>query len=171
MTISMLFSKQRIVQFVLIGSCGALLAAWAAEFVFGLPACILCLYQRYLYLTAIALLSMGAFAFEGRYLNYFLALVSLSLFACAVTAAYQVAVENSWVSLPNVCKEPEMPDSFEEMKQMITSKAHVACHEVVWSLFGLSIATYNAIYALILSMASFAGIFRNDRVKKKFARR
>lgn len=167
----MLFSKDRIIQILLIGSCGALIAAWTAEYVFGLPACILCLYQRYLYIIAIGSLAIGYFLFNGDHTNKALAISAVMLLACALTAGYQVAIENSWVMVPKLCKTPELPDSFEDMKQMITSKPHVACHEVVWSMFGLSIATYNFIFALILSIAGFAGIFMDEKNRKKFTRR
>jgi disulfide bond formation protein DsbB len=164
-------SKEAISQIVLLFCCGALVGAWVAEYVFGFQACVLCLYQRYLYIAAIIISSIGLFFLRGRFKDLFSVLTALVLLSNAGTAAYQVAIENKWVELPKLCAAPIVDESFEAFKAMITAKPHVSCDKVEWSLFDISMAGYNALLALMLSILSFIGVFANDHKKKKFTRR
>jgi disulfide bond formation protein DsbB len=164
-------SKEQVCQMVLVASCGALVGAWVAEYVFGFQACSLCLYQRYLYMAAIVVLAVNLFILSGRGQSSFLLATSIILLLCSVTAAYQVAIENKWVELPKVCQAPEAGDSFEDFKELITSKPHVSCDQVELSVFGISMAGYNSLLALLLSLFSLMGVFVNDKKKKKFTRR
>jgi len=152
-------------------SCAALVAAWVAQYVFGFEACILCLYQRYLYIAAIFLLAFSLYFMHGHFQSFFLVVTALVLLACAGTAAYQVAIENQWVPLPKICGTPLPTGSFEDFKNIISSRSYIACDKVEWSLFGISMAGYNFVLALVLSILSFIGVFCNGRAAKKFTRR
>lgn len=164
-------TKEQIAYLTLIILCAALVAAWISEYVFALVPCSLCFYQRYLYITAAGILSLYLFVLRGRHSNLFLLLTGLILLTCAGFAAYQVAIENHWVELPKSCKTYDPVNSLEELKTLITSKSAVACDKVQWSLFGLSMAGYNFLLALALSILCFSGIYARDKQKKKFARR
>lgn len=164
-------TKEFISRTVLVLSCAAITGAWISEYVFGFHACNLCLFQRYFYMAAIFVLSINMFLLSGKFKGFFLLITSVILLLCAATAGYQVAIENKWVELPKICAAPEAPDSFEEFKEMITLTPHVPCDKVEWSMFGVSMAGYNFIFALVLGLFSFAGVFVNDKKKKKFTRR
>lgn len=164
-------SKEQMTQVILLFSCAALVSAWAAQYVFGLEPCILCVYQRYLYTTAIFLLAFNLYFMSGRAQNLFLILTGLVLLTCAGVAAYQVAIENQWVPLPKICEASLLSGSFEDFKEAITSKPYVPCDKVAWSLFGISMAGYSLAYALFLGILSFMGVSCNGRASKKFTRR
>lgn len=164
-------SKEQTVSLLLGLSCLAILAAWVSEYVFGLQACNLCLYQRYIYLMVTLCLAAHLFLFARKFFNLFLILSALLLLLGASVAAYQVAVENHWVALPGSCKSQVKADSLEAFKQQVLSQAHVSCDKVQWSLFGVSMAGYNVFYSLFLSILALIGVFADDKRKKKFARR
>ena len=165
-------SKERMSQIILMLSCGALVCAWIAQYVFGFQACVLCLYQRYLYIVAIVLLAISLYFFGGRYPRLFLILTAFVLLACAGTAAYQVAIEQNWVPLPKICGGDSLPTgSFEDFQAAMLNNTTVPCNKVTWSLLGISMAGYNFLLALFLSILSFIGVFGHDSKKKKFARR
>jgi disulfide bond formation protein DsbB len=164
-------NREHVGQVVLVLSCAALIAAWVSEYVFGLQACSLCLYQRYLYIAAIVILAVYLFILKNHYQKSPLMLTSLVLLLCAGTAGYQVAVENQWVDLPKVCQAAVAAGSFEDFKAKLTTKPHISCDAIQWSLFGISMAGYNFLFALGLSLFSLMGVLVNDKTKKKFARR
>jgi disulfide bond formation protein DsbB len=164
-------SKECVSQVVLLSCCGSLMVAWVTQYVFGYQACVFCLYQRYLYIAAIFLLATHLYFFRGRFQGFFLILTSLVLFMNAATAGYQVAIENRWVEVPQICTAPPVSDSFEAFKEMVAAKEPVSCDKVEWSFLGISMAGYNFLLALGLGLISFMGVFVHDRRKKKFTRR
>lgn len=164
-------SREQVTSAVLLLSCAALIVAWIGEYIFGLQACSLCLYQRYIYIFTISLLAVHLFFFGARYPRFFLPLSALLLLSCAGVSAYQVAVEEGWVAVPSICKAPSIADSLEAFKQMVTTKSYVPCDEVQWSLFRISIAGYNVLFATTLALITFWGTFLDDKKKKKFTRR
>lgn len=149
----------------------ALTSAWVAEYVFGLLACPLCLYQRYYYIAAICTLAIHLFFLGGRYSAPTFMITSLILLGCALTAVYQVGVENHWIEVPEICTAQIRANSAEELKNLIYAQSPISCDEVQFSLFGLSMAAYNAMLAFGLGCLCLLGISINDEKKKRFARR
>ena len=165
-----IITQEHLTFFILMIASASVITAWIAEYIFGLHPCTLCYYQRYEYMSIIALLSLQLFILPHRFLKISLTIVALIFLATALTAAYQVAVENHWVTAPNICKGSNEADSFEEFRETLMGKSATACDQVQWALFGISMAGYNFILSLGLSFLCFFGIFKNEK-KKKFARR
>lgn len=166
----MKITRKAINYFVLFICCFALIFAWVAEYIFGILPCVLCYYQRYLYIAVILLLSTHFFIFGGRLPRFFSLLASFCLFACAGLAAYQVAIEYHWVEVPQLCKTSVSTDNFEQFKAMVRSTTAVSCDKVQFSLFGISMAGYNVLLSIGLGLLSLIGVFINDK-KKKFTTR
>lgn len=138
-------------------SLASLAAAYGAEHLFGIKPCVLCYYQRYLHFAAVsiailALLSqrytIGIFAVAGTYLS------------TAGLAFYQVLVEQKIVPLPKVCQVPTLNyGNFEQLKQQMMHTNHITCDQIPWSLFGISLAGYSALFTLTAGAVSLlAGI-------------
>jgi disulfide bond formation protein DsbB len=135
--------------FAIAASVAALSGALASQYLGGLQPCILCLYQRWPYVAAIALglLALGLRR-RNRMFPLVLALTALALFVTAAIAAFHVGVERQWWAGTDACGGgPDLDLSFEAFKEQLLAAPLVACDRVAWSLFGISMAGYNFLYA------------------------
>lgn len=143
---------------IIAASVLALISALIAEYIFGLQPCVLCIYQRILYVLT-TLVGFGGlfFALKGK--------TGISIL-CVLTAAfiflgeaglafYHVGVEQHWwVSAIEGCKV-SFGDSAESILARIQNTAAVRCDEIPWEMFGISMAGYNAMLALCLCLGCF----------------
>ncbi len=145
---------------ILAVSATALANAYIAEYAFGLEPCILCLYQRVPYAVAGVL---GVAALVSPRVRVGAVAVAGGVFLVgAVLAFYHVGVEQHWWASVAACGaagggpgDVGGPATVDELRQMLTRGGPVkACDEVDWTLFGLSMATYNVAVSLALGTAS-----------------
>jgi disulfide bond formation protein DsbB len=74
----------------------------------------------------------------------------------AAIAVYHVGVEqNLWQSVAGCGGNAGQKISINQLQELLQKKPPKACAEVDWSLFGVSIATYNAFFSLILAGITF----------------
>ncbi len=143
---------------ILAASLTALGSAFAAQYVWGLEPCILCLYQRIPYGLAALLGLAGLFAPPGAR-AWIGAGAGLVFVIGAGIAAYHVGVEQHWWQSATSCGADAGagPLSFEEFRRGLAAKVEIRCDQVAWSLFGLSMATYNVALSLGLAAGSLGG--------------
>ena len=141
---------------ILAVSATALANAYIAEYGFGLEPCILCLYQRVPYAVA-GVLGLAALT-SPRARVRAVAVAGGVFLVGAVLAFYHVGVEQHWWASVAACGgagDVGGPATVDELRQMLTRESPVkACDEVDWTLFGLSMATYNVGVSLALGTAS-----------------
>ncbi len=158
-----MLTVRRLAAFVLAAAFGALGAAFALQYGAGVEPCALCLYQRYLYGAAI-LLGLAAFAAApyGRRAVVFAGLAGLVLLADAGVAFYHVGVEQGWFAGLAACggSAGATPDTLEALRAMLRDAPPPSCADVPWSLFGISIAGYNLIYASAVAAFTLAASAR-----------
>ncbi len=139
---------------VLVG-LSALAAAFTAEYAFGLRPCVLCIYQRVPYAVALGLGLLGLVALRPAVLQPLLVLAAgLAFLAGAGIAGFHVGVEQHWWAGTPSCTTPGFDAnlSLEDLQRQLDEAASfVACDEVPWSLFGISMAGYNLLASLILA--------------------
>jgi disulfide bond formation protein DsbB len=138
---------------------GAMLAA--AIFYFqeylGLQPCPLCMQQRYWHwaVVGVSALAFVTTRLQPKWTSWAIVIIGLVLLGSAAMGAYHVAVEQKWVVAqcdaggavdPSQLVLGNLPDG--ELRPP-------RCDEIVWSLFGISMAGYNAIVSLLLALASF----------------
>ncbi len=140
---------------ILLASVAALAAAFFAEIVAGLEPCPLCLYQRYPYgVTLVLGVAALAAAEQGRWPAALIALAGVAFTADAGIAYYHVGVEEGWYEGLAACAGGGgTPATVEELQAQLP-EAPPRCDEVAWSLFGVSMAGYNMMYAA--SLAGFS---------------
>ncbi len=85
----------------------------------------------------------------------------VAFLAGAEIAFYHVGVEQHWwrsvASCGVAASDPE-PETVEELRRLLTeARTAKACDEVDWTLFGVSMATYNVAASLALAVGSFWG--------------
>jgi len=135
--------------FAIAASVAALSGALTSQYLGGLQPCVLCLYQRWPYVAAIAL-GLVALSVRRRRKIFplVLALTALALFVTAAIAAFHVGVEQQWWTGTDACGGgPALGLSFEAFKEQLLAAPRSRCDRVAWSLFGVSMAGYNFFYA------------------------
>ncbi|HAA91855.1 MAG TPA: disulfide bond formation protein B [Rhodospirillaceae bacterium] len=142
-------------QLILLATIIVLGGAYGSQYFGDLHPCKLCLYQRWpwwiaggLALTAILLPSVAHLK------SRLMILVGLVLIVGSAIAVYHVGVEFKWWQGPATCSgNIELPKSLSELHATLQRAPVVRCDEVSWSLFGISMAGYNAL------ISASAGIF------------
>jgi len=136
--------------------------AWFFQLVVGLAPCPLCLEQRYAYYFAIPLavlvllgVSVGA---SRKVLVAALAIIALGMLWNAGLGAYHAGVEWKFWAGPQDCSGP-LTDlgTAGGLLDKLKSIRVVRCDEIPWSFLGLSLAGYNAIISLLLSLIAAWG--------------
>jgi disulfide bond formation protein DsbB len=130
------------------GSTALLLGALAFQYLGGLAPCHLCLLQRWPHAIAIAI-GLLVLAWPKRGLALLGALVVL---VGAGIAAYHVGVEQHWWAGPTTCTSPTPgAQSAGDLLDQILATPVVLCDQIAWSLWGISMAGWNAIVSLVLA--------------------
>lgn len=133
----------------------ALALALISQYVFALPPCELCIWQRYPYAAVIALGVIGALlSGHSRARRATLALSVLAFLTGAAIAGFHVGVEQGWwEGLPG-CQVPgiEAGMTVAELRAVIEAREQVVpCDEPAWTFLGVSMAGYNMLASLALA--------------------
>jgi disulfide bond formation protein DsbB len=144
---------------VLAASAGALATAYVAEYVFKLDPCVLCLYQRVPYWTAIGLGLLALAVPGGSWRGLAVALAGLAFLIGAGIAVHHVGVERHWWTSAAACGGTLPAEMTVEQLRAQLAKPPKPCDAVEWSLFGISMAGYNAVVSALLAGAALAGAY------------
>lgn len=129
------------------GSLALLIGAHVFQ-ALGYAPCKLCLWQRGPHWAAIAI-GVAALATPWRALPW------MGAIAAAATGAlglYHTGVERAWWQGPDTCTSGgRLTGSAEDLLNQIMAAPLVRCDEVAWSLFGLSMASWNALLSFALA--------------------
>lgn len=132
----------------------ALGAALVAEIVFGLEPCILCVYQRGPFATAILLGALGLYFRDRPNITIaMLWLCALNFLTNTGIAFYHTGVEQKWWrSAVEGCTVPQLGDSPQSILENILSAPTAQCADIPWQdpILGLSMANYNVVFCLCL---------------------
>jgi disulfide bond formation protein DsbB len=137
---------------------GAMLAAAILYFqnTLGLQPCPLCLQQRYWHWAVVGVSALAFVVTRVRpaWTSWAIVLIGLTLLGSAAMGAYHVAVEQKWVVAQCDAGGAFDPSqlSFENLGDELRPPR---CDEIAWSLWGISMAGYNAIISLLLALGSF----------------
>jgi disulfide bond formation protein DsbB len=156
----------RLAAALLAAIAAAMLAgAFAFEHIGGLRPCVLCWWQRYAWMAALAL-ALGALAAGPRRPGggALLALGALAALAGAGIAGFHAGVEQHWWAGTGECGSslgatltPE-----ERLKQLMGTPV-ARCDEIPWSMLGLSMAAWNGLVALAAGGVALMGGLRQLR--------
>ena len=148
-------------------SASALGLALIAEHWGGLQPCILCIYQRYVYGLALAVGLCGALLVRPPFGRAIMVAAGLVFLGGMALSVFHVGVEQHWWRGTAGCHAPaiDLTQSLDQLRERMLDTSFVPCDEVPWSLFGISMAGYNALASLGLALASFwaAGRLYKDR--------
>jgi len=146
-------------------SVGALGMAYVAEYAFGLEPCPLCLYQRVPYGVTLALGLAALVAPWGAIRAAAVALAGAAYLIGAGIAVHHVGVERHWWASVAACGGALPADmTVAELRAALAGPPAKPCDAVDWTLFGVSMAGYNAVVSILLAGAALAGAWRIRKV-------
>lgn len=126
-------------------------AVFTSQYGYGLKPCVLCIYQRWPYAAAIAI-SVLYLLLKDR-INDVIARLGLAT-AFAATggiAAFHVGVEQKWWEGTSECTaDTGAGMTMDQLRDQLMSAPLVKCDEVAWEMFGISMAGYNLILAIVM---------------------
>ena len=149
-------ADRRLPLLVTLAGLASLAIAFASQYWGGLQPCVLCWYQRYPYMAVAALGILGVIA-AGRpgLLRLILLLAALAFFVDAGIAAFHVGVEQHWWAGTSECGSLlDLNAKPEDLKNQLLNQPVVRCDEAAWTLFGISMAGYNFLYAALCGLTT-----------------
>ena len=114
-----------------------MIGAWGSQYIGGLSPCEMCIWQRWPHLAAIAI-AVLAFALPRRDI---VGLAAIAILISGAIGAFHAGVEYRWWEGLTRCSQMSGDRSISD----IMNTPLVRCDEAQWSLFGISLAGYNAI--------------------------
>ena len=138
------------------GSLALLLGAFAFQHIGGLAPCKLCIWQRWPHAAAIGI---GGVALITGFA--FLALIGgMAALTTAGIGIYHTGVERKWWEGPTSCTgggTDLSSMSGADLLNFEVTDTLVMCDQVAWEMFGLSMASWNALAALLFAALWFKG--------------
>lgn len=158
-----------ILLFSLLASAGSLALALVSEYGFGLKPCELCILQRIPYVVIMLLSLLGLW--QKRWALSLCIVIGLTFLVDSGIAAYHTGVEQHWIAGPEACTDSgdNRPMTMEEILAKIKGAPIVACDQPQWDFHGITMAAFNAAWALMLAIAVFAASHRLCRGAKRNA--
>jgi disulfide bond formation protein DsbB len=138
--------------------------ALASQYIGGLYPCEMCWWQRYPHEAAIAL-ALLAYGLSGQP-RWSRALVLLAAVAIAVSGAigvFHAGVEYHWWQGLTTCSRGPSAASADDLLKAIMNAPVVRCDQPQWTLFGVSLAGFNALFSFAAAIAIWALLARRRR--------
>lgn len=127
----------------------ALLAgAYAFQYIGGLPPCEMCWWQRYPHFAAVAIALVAALLNAPARI-WLIRLAALAIAVSGAIGIYHAGVELKWWKGVTACTATPITGSMQDILTQVMATPLVRCDEIPWSLFGISLAGWNAIISLV----------------------
>ena len=156
-------SPARLMAFgIFAASAVALGTAFIAQYIFGLEPCELCLIQRVPYaVTALLGLFGLVLPAEGAAVVHLVRAAGILFLVGAVVALHHVGVEQHWWAAVTACSGG-VPSglTLDQLDTALDTKAAASCDWPAWTLFGVSMAGYNAVASFSLGVATLVAAQR-----------
>lgn len=149
-----------------LGGAIPLAGAIIAQYGFGLHPCHFCLLERYPYVAVMVLGALSLLVERGGLAWRILVVLGIcALLSTAILGLIHTGIEQHWLAYTGGCVAQAPADgSLEALKAAIEHAPVVSCDQPAAMFFGLSMATWNSIWAFIV-IGFAAGQFRFDRVR------
>tara|TARA_B100000575_G_C23090386_1_gene628601 strand:- start:434 stop:898 length:465 start_codon:yes stop_codon:yes gene_type:complete len=143
-------NKKLILNLLIVFSFIALSFAYFIEFVLGHEPCNLCKIERIPYIGSIILISF--LIFTNKWEKSILVMVFLLFVFGAITSIYHVGIEQGIFSESLLC-ELGISNNIQNTDELLNTlkKTPISCKDVTFKIFGLSLATFNAVLSILIS--------------------
>jgi disulfide bond formation protein DsbB len=149
---------------ILLFSVSALFIAYFIEYVLGHQPCNLCLIERVPYLAAVILSS--SLLVLNRYEKNILFTVGLFFVFNTIISFYHFGIEQGFFNESLVCglnNKNEVISTQDLLKQL--KEKTISCKDVTFKILGFSLATFNTIISLSISVIMLKGAINYDKNK------
>jgi len=140
-----------ILNLILLFSFFTLLAAYFIQYILNHQPCNLCLIERVPYISAIIIIILTLIF--NKFEKICLITLALIFFSATLISIYHFGIEQGFIKESLVCDLKNLKNSLtaEDLLKELQKKT-ISCKNVTFKIFGLSLATINAIISLILSI-------------------
>ena len=147
---------------ILLFSFFTLITAYFIEYILGHKPCNLCLIERIPYIAAIIIISLS-FVFKKYEKIYLILLILIFTFA-ALISFYHFGIEQEFIKESLVCDLTNKNNSItkDAILKELTQKT-ISCKDVTFRVLGLSLATFNTIISLILSVINIKLFYNYEK--------
>ncbi|MDF0541118.1 disulfide bond formation protein B [Sphingobium sp. H39-3-25] len=135
--------------------------ALVSQYVFGLHPCEMCMWQRWPHLAGI-ILALDAIVHRRRerVSAVIVVLAALAIGTSGAIGAFHAGVEYGWWEGLTTCSTSPSGGSAQDVLNNILAAPLTRCDVAPWSLFGISLAGYNAIFSLGATLLCFVFLAR-----------
>ena len=153
--------KKIILNSLIIFCFAALSFAYFVEFILEHKPCNLCKLERIPYIGSIILGSL--LIFLNRWEKIILLLILLLFVFGSATSIYHVGIEQGFFSESFLCKL-NVSNSIQNPEELLKNleKTPISCEDVTFRIFGLSLATINAVLSVVISYILLKLILKNE---------
>ena len=147
-------TSRQLIFLATLGSLLLLAGAFAFQHIGGLAPCKLCLWQRWPHAGAIAI---GGIALPTG-LTFLAIFGGLAALTTAGIGIYHTGVERKWWEGPSSCSGGGADlgsMSGDDLLNFNVTDTLVMCDEVAWEMLGLSMASWNAVAAILFALLWF----------------
>lgn len=139
-------SEQAANALVLVGSAALLGGALAFQYIGHLAPCEMCLWQRWPHVAA---LGLGLLAWVLRSNRAVVALAAIAVLTTAGIGAFHAGVEYHWWAGPQACTANGLAAGPDFITAALATPM-IRCDAAAWTLFGISMAGYNAVFSTMI---------------------
>jgi len=152
-------NNKLILNLLIIFSFFALSFAYFVEFILGHEPCNLCKIERIPYISILVLGSL--ILFISKWEKQLLFLIFLLFLFGSVVSLYHIGIEQGIFNESLLC-ELGLNNKIENSSELLKSLENtpISCKDVTFTIFGLSLATFNAVINILISYILFKLIFK-----------
>ena len=149
---------------ILILSIFVLIAAYFIQYILKHQPCNLCLFERIPYFAAVILISL--ILALNKYEKLISLIVSLFFIFGSIISFYHFGIEQGFFSESLVCdlNNGNKATSTQDLLKQL-EKNTVSCKDVTFRVLGLSLATFNTILSIIISVIMLRIVINYDKNK------
>lgn len=122
--------------------------AIGSQYLGGLHPCEMCMWQRWPHIAAILLALVAIFTRKSPASRLFTALAAIAIAVSGGIGVFHAGVEYHWWKGITECTAPPMSGSSSDIMAQIMAAPIVRCDQAQWTLWGISLAGWNAIVSL-----------------------
>ena len=153
------YINKKLLLIILIFISLILIFAFLIEYKLGKQPCKLCIYERIPYFLSIFLI--GKIFFINIYDKATLLILSLIFIISSILAFYHFGIEQGFFNEPLACEVKNLSETLTKDQLVEQLKQNtISCKDVSFRIIGLSLASINTIFSLILSVI-FMKLFLN----------
>ena len=152
--------------FVGVISLATIGTALIAEYYYKLEPCSMCLKQRYPYYIIIIVFFIFGIIKKFSNILFYICVQFSSIYGLFYSI-WHVGIEQKFFKAPSSCVGSlNKSNSIDSLKEQIMNKAVINCEDVIWSFYGISAASINALILLLIFFINAIYLYKNYASKK-----